>query len=83
MINLKYQKCEIISKKIIQEANTGTLTNKYQKYCGTCSHWKGDVEVKNSSQVEIKSTNVKCDKKNLYYSYSSSFGCSNWQQKFK
>lgn len=63
--------------------NMRTITNKYQKYCGTCSHWKGDVEVRNSSQVEIKSTNAEYDKKNSFYSYLSNFGCSDWQQKFK
>lgn len=61
----------------------GTITNKYQKYCGTCSYWGGNVVSKNSSQVEINSINAKCSKKNQFYNYQQNFGCSDWQQKFK
>ncbi len=61
----------------------GTIVNKHQKYCGTCSFWDGKVVSKDSVKVEINSINAKCSKKNQYFNYQMNFGCPNWQQKIK
>lgn len=31
----------------------GNIVNKYQRYCGTCSFWDGNVVSKDSVKVEI------------------------------
>ena len=56
---------------------------KNRPICGTCSHWGGDVEVISSTQVRMKSSDAKCDKKHTTYGNSSNFGCSDWEQRFK
>ena len=61
----------------------GTLVNKDHKYCGTCSHWKGDVKVSYGNNVEIRTNAANCDKRKSVYIYNCNSTCRDWQQRYK
>lgn len=61
----------------------GILVNKDHKYCGTCIHWEGDVIVRYGNNVEIRSNNAKCDKRNSNCNYGCNSTCRDWQQRYK